>query len=296
MARARVAKAVAWAIAVLLIAVVAALLALRWTFGPQPSSGRLDVDLQRIVVHAVKADSTIRNCVLAVRKGDGSFEWAGAAGIARQRDHKPMTQDTPIFIASVTKLFTAVVVMRLAEQGALALDEPAAKLLPAELLGGIDVYGGKDYSNEVTIRQLLSHRSGIPDYYEEKGRDGKSLFDLLKERPDAPLSIDDAIARARDQSKPSFAPGAATFYSDTNYQLLGKLIEAVTAKPLDAVFAAELFEPLGLADTWLIGHPRAPSPPRSSRPRYSTATPTLPGRVPTPSTGRTEGSFRPRGS
>jgi D-alanyl-D-alanine carboxypeptidase len=255
MARATIGKA-AWTIAIAVVIVTGALLALKWTLGPAPSSGRLDTDLQRVVARTVEGDPAIRNCVLAVRRGDGSFEWAGAAGIARRRGQRPMTADTPIFIASVTKLFTAAVVMRLVERGALSLDEPAAKRLPIALLKGIEVYDGKDYSGEVTIRQLLSHRSGIPDYYDEKGRDGKSLFDLLKEQPDAPWSVDAAIARARDELKPTFRPGAATLYSDTNYQLLGKLIEAVTGKPLHVAFEAEVFEPLGLADTWMIGHPR----------------------------------------
>ena len=166
-----------------------------------------------------------------------------------------MTAQTPFFIASVTKLFTATVVMRLAERGALSLDEPMAKRLPEALVKGIAFLDGRDHSGEITIRQLLSHRSGLPDYYEDKGRDGKSLFDLLKERPDAPWTADAAIVRARDELKPAAAPGAATYYSDTNYQLLGKLIEAVAGKPLDAVFASELFEPLGLDHTWLVGHP-----------------------------------------
>lgn len=212
-------------------------------------------DLQAVVAGAVKNDPAIRNCVLAVAKGDGSFAWSGAAGIADERTGKPMTPDTPIYVASVTKLYTATAVMLLAEQGALSLDDPMAKYLPPALIRGINAYGGKDYSGEITIAQLLAHRSGIADYYTEKARDGKTLAELLREDPGRQWSPEQTIARARDEMQANFAPGTKTSYSDTNFQLLGKVIETVTGKPLHAVFEDFFFRPLGLEHTWMAGHP-----------------------------------------
>ncbi len=100
-------------------------------------------------------------------KGHGSFHWSGAADVARQDGQVPMTADTPIFLASVTKLYTAVAIMRLSEQGALALDDPIAKYLPADLIRGINVSDGHDYAQEITIAQLIAHTSGIADYYND---------------------------------------------------------------------------------------------------------------------------------
>jgi D-alanyl-D-alanine carboxypeptidase len=218
------------------------------------SSNDLNLKLERSVSELVEKDKSVRNCVLAVTKGDGSYSWAGAAGIATQDGQVPMTKDTPIYIASITKLYTAAAIMKLYEEGALSLDDPMSKYLPTDLIRGIHVYKGKDYSDEITIKQLLSDTSGIADYYEEKSsKDGKNLFELFIEEPERSWTVDETIARARDDLEPHFPPGTDAFYSDTNFQLLGKIIENVTHKPLHIVYEDFFFRPLGLKHTWLVG-------------------------------------------
>lgn len=209
--------------------------------------------MQYLVSGLVKQDKSARNCVLSVMKGDGSFSWSGAAGIAGQEGQVPMTKDTPIYIASITKLYTATAIMRLYEKGALSLDDPMSRYLPAELIKGIHVYKGKDYSQKITIKELLSHTSGIADYYSEKTKGGKSLFELFLEEPRRSWTVDEAIARARNDLDPNFPPGTDASYSDTNFQLLGKVIEAITGKPLHIIYEDFFFRPLGLKRTWLIG-------------------------------------------
>ena len=218
----------------------------------------LDAELQNIISGLVAENPSVKNCVVAVAKGDGSFAWSGAAGNARA--DVPMNKDTPIYIASITKLYTATVVMMLFERGSIALDDPIAKYLPRAVIDGIHVYAGKDYSNEITIRQLLGHRSGIADYYTEKAGDEKSLFDVFLENPERRWTVLETIERAKHQLTPNFAPGTGTSYSDTNFALVGLLIERVSGKPLQAVFEELIFRPLGLDHTWLVGFPRAQSP------------------------------------
>jgi D-alanyl-D-alanine carboxypeptidase len=222
---------------------------------PDQSHGDLCQELEYIVSDAVHKDKSVRNCVLSVMKGDGSFTWSGSAGISRQEGKVPMIKDSPIYIASITKLYTATVIMRLYERGNLSLDDPMSKYLPEGLIRGIHVYKGKDYSREITIWQLLSHTSGIADYYTGKPPGGKSLFELLLEKPERPWTVDETIERARNELKPDFPPGTKASYSDTNFQLLGKIIEAITGKPLHIVCEDIIFRPLGLTHTWLIGHP-----------------------------------------
>jgi CubicO group peptidase (beta-lactamase class C family) len=125
------------------------------------------------------------------------------------------------------------------------------------LINGIHVYKGKDYSAGITIRELLSHTSGIPDYYSDKAQDGKNLFESFIESPYRSWTVNETIARARNDLKPKFPPGTDTAYSDTNYQLLGKVIEAVTGQPLHVIYEDFLFRPLGLEHTWLVGHWRS---------------------------------------
>jgi D-alanyl-D-alanine carboxypeptidase len=211
--------------------------------------------MEYLVSGLVEKDKSVRNCVLSVVKGDGSFSWSGGAGIASQDGQVPMTKDTPIYTASVTKLYTATAIMRLYEKGALSLDDPMARYLPEGLIRGIHVYKGKDYSQEITIKQLLSHTSGIADYYSERPKGGKSLFELLLEEPKRSWTVDQTIERARDDLKPNFQPGMDASYSDTNFQLLGKIVEVITGKPLHIVYQDFIFHPLGLKHTWLIGYP-----------------------------------------
>jgi CubicO group peptidase (beta-lactamase class C family) len=225
------------------------------------SFDNLNQEMEYLVSGLVEGGESVSNCVLSVKKGDDSFSWAGAAGIARQAGQVPMTKDTPIYIASITKLYTATVIMRLYEKAALSLDDPMARYLPEKLIQGIHVYKGRDYSHEITIKELLSHTSGIADYYTAKPMGGKNLFELFLEKPDRSWTVDETIERARNDLRPNFVPGTDASYSDTNFQLLGKVIEAITGRPLHIVYEDFIFRPLGLKHTWLIGRsePFAPS-------------------------------------
>jgi D-alanyl-D-alanine carboxypeptidase len=209
-------------------------------------------EMQQLVTGLVERDKSVKNCVLSAMKGEGSFSWSGVAGIANQNGQVPMTKDTPIYIASVTKLYTATVIMRLHEKGTLSLDDPMSRYLPEGLIRGIHVYKGKDYSQEITIGQLLSNTSGIADYYTERPKGGKSVFELLLENPTRTWRMDETIEWARDKLEPHFRPGTAAFYSDTNFDLLGKIIEAITGQTLHTVYEDIIFRPLGLTHTWVI--------------------------------------------
>ena len=238
--------------AILIVMIAAGIIITVWQL-TKPSFDNANQELEYIVTNQVANDKQIKNCVLAVMKGDGSFTWSGAAGIANQDGQVPMTTDTPIYVASITKLYTAAAIMRLYEQGALALGDPMAKYLPDDLIRGIHVYQGKDYSHEITIEQLLAQTSGIADYYSEKPKGGSSLYEMFVADPERSWTVEEMIERARNDLEPNFQPGTAASYSDTNYQLLGKIIEAITGKPLEVVYDEFFFRPLGLKHTWLVG-------------------------------------------
>jgi D-alanyl-D-alanine carboxypeptidase len=224
---------------------------------PIQSFDSLNQKLEYLVSELVEKDSSVRNCVLSVLKADSLYFWSGAAGIASQKNQLPMTKETQIYIASITKLYTATVIMKLYENGIISLDDPVSKYLPKELYRGIHIYKGKDYSDKITIKQLLSHTSGIADYYSEKSKAGKSLFELFLEDPERTWTVDETIERARKDMEPNFPPGTDASYSDTNFQLLGKLIEIVTGKPLHEVYDDFLFGPLALKHTWLTGYSKS---------------------------------------
>jgi D-alanyl-D-alanine carboxypeptidase len=225
------------------------------------SNNDLSSKLQTIIDKKVN-DKSVYSCVVSVLSDDGNLFWTGAGGIANPGQATPMTADTPYYIASITKLFTATVIMQLYEEGQLSLDDPMAKYLPSDLIEGIHIYKGVDYSKEITIRQLLSHTSGIADYYSQspspkKSKKKKNLFEEFLDHPEQKWSVDDTIAHARKNLEPNFTPGTKGKYSDTNFQLLGKIIESITKKSLAEVYKGYIFTPAGLDHTWLVNYPQS---------------------------------------
>ena len=255
-----------------IVIIIIAIVVIYWLAAP-PSGATIEQELENIVKSTAGNDKPIKNTVLSVMKGDGSFAWSGAAGIAKQCCRTAMTKDTPIYIASITKMYTAAAVMLLYEKGELALDDPTAKYLPEDVIRNIHVFDGHDYSNEITVEQLLSHTSGIADYYSEKTKGGKTLFEVFSADAERTWTVDETIERVRSEMAPNFPPGTDASYSDTNYQLLGKIIEARTRKTLQVVFEEYFFRPLGLKHTWLVGYSKPQvAPPAEAAEVFSNGT------------------------
>lgn len=170
--------------------------------------------------------------------------WSGASG--------NLSIDQPYFIASTTKLFTTAIILQLREEGRLTLEDKINKYIDASTLSGLHIYKGKDYSEELTVRHLLSHTSGLPDYFQDKGTSGKSLEDELMAGNDQFWTIEQAIERSKNMS-PLFAPGTKgkAKYSDANFQLLGKIIESITCKSYAENCQERIIKPLGLIKTYL---------------------------------------------
>ena len=155
------------------------------------------------------------------------------------------------FIASTTKLYASALLMQLRSEGRVDLDAPAAVYLKPSVMAGIHVLGGVDSSGRITVRQLLSHTSGIADYFEQKRRDGSSqIKDAIAH--DSGWSFDDVLRITKEQMTPRFPPSTPgkAFYSDTNYQLLGAVIEAVTGASFEEALDERILEPLGLKSTY----------------------------------------------
>jgi|SRR5690625_1324464 len=160
--------------------------------------------------------------------------------------------DRPYFIASITKLFTVAVIMQLRSEGTITLDTRVADLLDEQTLQGLVVHDGIDYAARITVRQLLAQTSGIPDYFEQPGPDGTSLADRLHEE-DRFWSFEELLQRTRELSSP-FPPGrpGQAHYSDTNFQLLGRIIETCTGESVETAVRRRVLEPLGLQYTWHV--------------------------------------------
>ena len=136
----------------------------------------------------------------------------------------------------------------------LNLDDQISKYLPSELTKGIHIYSGTDYIDKIKISHLISHTSELADYFTQKQKDSKYLSDKLDSNGDFKWDTNDIMRIVREEMAPSFIPGEGNkaFYPDTNFQLLGAIIETVTGKSLAEVYNEIIFEPLELKNSYLF--------------------------------------------
>jgi D-alanyl-D-alanine carboxypeptidase len=192
-------------------------------------------------VEKIINNKNIFSAVFHVENEDQSFVHTTSAG--------NISPDSKYFIASTTKLFVTAVLLRLMEENKISLDDKLGKHLPDEMLQGLHVYKGTDYSHELKVLHLLSNTSGIPDYFFHKLPNGKTIADALIGGDDQPWHLEKTLEVVKTL-KPKFKFGTKAAYSDTNYQLLGRIIENITVKPIADVFREYIFEPLNLQNTY----------------------------------------------
>jgi CubicO group peptidase (beta-lactamase class C family) len=166
-------------------------------------------------------------CTIAVGRG-GEVVYAEAFGAARLDPLEPMTTETIVDIGSTSKQFTANAILLLAEAGEIGLDDVLAEHLP-------DL---PEWAEETTLRQLVQHTSGIPDYI---GLLVDAGFDISGTSTDA-----DALAALGEVDELDFDPGAGWEYSNSNYFLLAQVVLAVTGTTLTEFLDDAVFGPLGL--------------------------------------------------
>lgn len=188
------------------------------------------------LVSTALSKKNIVGAVLCVEKGDNSISFMSRAG--------NLTTDKLYFIASITKLYVTAVLLKLRSENLLHLQDKISKYFSDDILQELHLLKGKDYSKEITIRHLMSNTSGIPDYF------SSDLIAELTAGKDQSWGFEKTIASAK-QKKPKFAPGKKAQYSDTNYQLLGKIIENITKKDICTVFKEFIFDELKLEETYL---------------------------------------------
>jgi D-alanyl-D-alanine carboxypeptidase len=159
--------------------------------------------------------------------------------------------DQPFHIASIGKLFTSIMIYQLIESGKLSLDDSVQKILGSEILKNLFAYEGVDYSEKVTISHLLSHTSGVDDYFESVDKKSKSVIDEITNNPDKFWTPVDLINFTRINQNAVAKPGAKFHYSDTGYVLLGLVIEKITAKKLEVILQEKIFTPLAMKKTYM---------------------------------------------
>jgi CubicO group peptidase (beta-lactamase class C family) len=185
--------------------------------------GRVD----RIAAQVLE-ETGVPSASVAVVKG-GKLAYTHAYGKARLEPAVAATPEMRYSIGSISKQFTAAAILMLQEEGKLKLDDAVGKYVP-----------GLTRGDEVTIREILSHTSGYQDYWPED----YVMTPMLK--PESAQQILDTWAK-----KPlDFEPGTEWQYSNTNYVIAGRIVEAITGKPLMEMLTERIFRPLGMKSVW----------------------------------------------
>ncbi|UGT53154.1 serine hydrolase domain-containing protein [Nocardia asteroides] len=189
----------------------------------------------------------------------GDETWRGAAGVADLATGRPVTADLRHRVGSITKTFTAAAVLRLVEDGLLALDTPVGPHLPHLVPG--------ERGAAITIRMLIDHTSGLADLLPYAYPSLAAFPDLTKTTPASlddhrftrfvPADLIELGVSAPATGAPGGRPGV---YSNTNYLLLCELITAVTGLPAREYITTAVLEPAGLRDTELPTGPELDGP------------------------------------
>jgi D-alanyl-D-alanine carboxypeptidase len=206
---------------------------------PWTASARTTARLQA-ALNEMRADARIPGVSATIAFPDGTV-WSGTSGLADVARGRPVSDDTAFSIASISKTFLAALALELSVEGTIGLDTPAATYLPELRL-----------DPAITVRMLLNHTSGLADFF-------------LNPRIDVALQSDrdrgwSAKRTLRYVQRPMFEPGEGWDYSNTNYLILGMLVERVTGRPLAEQFRERFFRPVGLTRTWdqMAEEPRGP--------------------------------------
>ncbi len=196
-------------------------------------------------------------------------KYAAAVGYSDLEKRTPLRVDDAFHMASINKTFTAVAVLRLVDEGKLSLDATLK-----DQLGG--AAGRIPYADRITVSQLLDHSSGI--YATNNDMDylitviGRNADPARVWKPEEMIALAD-----KNRSKPAGSPGNGHFYSDTNYILLGMIVERVSGHPFKEYVRKTVLEPLGMRSTYFYSDYLGANarPPVATVQGYLLATPDL---------------------
>lgn len=230
------------------------------TFRENPKSTDLKNALQ-VLIAGMLETSPANGIQLHVDSPKLGMEWSGATGFTDRASNPKRAAITPLHpvrIASNTKTFVAAAILRLWEEQRLELDVSVKPYLSA---AHCDIIRAGGYALEdITVRQLLAHTSGLFDY-----ADSQPFADALAKHPQQFWTRTDQLQLAMAAGKPYGKPGEVYRYSDTGYILLGEIIERISGQSLGLALRQLLnYKHMGLNATWLEIQEPAPSrlPPR----------------------------------
>lgn len=188
-----------------------------------------------------KKNTSAPGSIMLVKRNNEGL-WIGSAGFANLEHHAPMRTNHQFRTGSVTKMFTAVIILQLVNEGKLTLESKLNNYVPS-----LSKY--VESSSSITIRHLLAHLSGIADPSNESLQYQSDILNHPAQM--GYMSVEDKMKKYVDGKKLKFQPGTSYSYSNTNYWLLGAIAEELTGEKLEMLFRERIYLPLGMSNTYL---------------------------------------------
>lgn len=203
-------------------------------------------EIMKIVDNSLDEKKSVYSAMVYIDAPQKNIQVKYAAG---KSNGELIQTNQPFHVASVGKLFTATLIGYLIDEGKIQLNDPINLYLNDALLENLFVYQTIDYKEQVTVQQLLSHTSGVADYF---ALEDNGLMESLYQTPNRFFTPIELIQYTSEHQSAYFAPGEGYHYSDTGYILLGLIVESITGKPFHENLHKIIFDPLGMNDTYLM--------------------------------------------
>ncbi|MGL5675276.1 MAG: serine hydrolase domain-containing protein [Cellulosilyticaceae bacterium] len=235
---------------VILVVGIAGIIGMNKAMSSPLSREEVNEGIEQSLEKFITKNEEVSNVVLRVYADSKGYEEAFAVG---SRDNgEPVSVDSRYHSASIGKTFVTVMCYMLQEEGVLNLDDPISDYLEDNMLDKLFVYEGIDYRDEVTIRHLLTHTSGVNDWFEGEVVQGETFATLMLQDLDKYWTEEELIDFTRENQVAVGKPGETFCYSDTGYGLLLFMLEEASGMSVEALFYQAFFEPLQMRDTSLM--------------------------------------------
>ncbi len=216
-------------------------------------------EIQKHLENLVEENDSLSSVLLTIYSGRAGYFQQFATGTKSLSSEQPVQTDSQYHSASVGKTMNATVFGMLVDEGRISYDDTIRTWLDDSILEGLFVLNGTDYSNQVTIRHLLKHTSGVGDFFGDPMKSGQTMKELITDNPDLLFTPEELIAFTREHQNPVGKPQQQFHYSDTGYILLGLILEAIEGKHYSDILEERIFEPLDMKDSYLMFYQDEPA-------------------------------------
>lgn len=221
---------------------------------PVSTQDRVNTDLQKIIDSLYISSRVTTGVIVNIHSSSRGLNFDYAAGFSDKERKIPLSANHKVCIASNTKSYVAALILVLSEKNKLSLEDKLTKYFNADFVDSLCYLENRFYGKEITIKMLLNHTSGVPDF-----ETWEFVLNFL-EYPYEYWSPIRTIRYAIQNSTATNLPGAEYKYSNTNYNLLGLIAEKIEGDNLHNLLRKYVYEPSGIQNSYLSGYEQQREP------------------------------------